>query len=543
MLRDSVDKAPVPQRLEALRLPPPVATYPVATFQHARGNHELQDYQMQLMLLEQQNKKRLLMARQEQDLVNPAGNSSAMAVEAVTSAPDGAVPTTGKSNGLDDQMSKTDLQGVLDGADASQLDLQKLQDYIKLLQLKAQEYERTEKEKAPSRYQIIFRIKRMETVHDRKGSTKFEQYLPFFDHPEWVKGQGTNRIQSNLPLSNFELYLERNKDVAFIVYRNFDTDSPRIVAKPRTNNDDASERLVHLPQYTSETIRPVEKSLIEAIKTLLGSKQEYADILRELSTTFELAAPYLFIYYSRKSLKLFLDSLPLIAKPQLSLLSDFVTEEYGDEYSAADSLLSQGKISPEHVRYLFKPGDLLVSRVDGQYMGYVSTSWPKISYDKQVSPMRATSSGNGTALSLYGSQDAEARMATKKVTVNVCRVSVWHWDFDGNFQRIHKLLELAHPAIEDGKNAADIKGKGMAATQGKEYKRGLGEKNISDLNIFPMRFAPAEIVDKCRRRGKTFWKCRTRNFVSYRDSGMESIQNLVSDSVIITLVERISDQF
>lgn len=32
-----------------------------------QGSHALQDYQMQLMLLEQQNKKRLLMARQEQD--------------------------------------------------------------------------------------------------------------------------------------------------------------------------------------------------------------------------------------------------------------------------------------------------------------------------------------------------------------------------------------------------------------------------------------------------------------------------------------------
>lgn len=34
------------------------------------ANHALQDYQMQLMLLEQQNKKRLLMARQEQDMGN-----------------------------------------------------------------------------------------------------------------------------------------------------------------------------------------------------------------------------------------------------------------------------------------------------------------------------------------------------------------------------------------------------------------------------------------------------------------------------------------
>ncbi|KAK4695746.1 hypothetical protein P7C71_g2060, partial [Lecanoromycetidae sp. Uapishka_2] len=39
----------------------------------AGGNHALQDYQMQLMLLEQQNKKRLLMARQEQDTIGGNG--------------------------------------------------------------------------------------------------------------------------------------------------------------------------------------------------------------------------------------------------------------------------------------------------------------------------------------------------------------------------------------------------------------------------------------------------------------------------------------
>ena len=39
----------------------------------AGSNHALQDYQMQLMLLEQQNKKRLMMARQEQDLGTGTG--------------------------------------------------------------------------------------------------------------------------------------------------------------------------------------------------------------------------------------------------------------------------------------------------------------------------------------------------------------------------------------------------------------------------------------------------------------------------------------
>lgn len=45
----------------------PAAGGPNANQQAGGSNHALQDYQMQLMLLEQQNKKRLMMARQEQD--------------------------------------------------------------------------------------------------------------------------------------------------------------------------------------------------------------------------------------------------------------------------------------------------------------------------------------------------------------------------------------------------------------------------------------------------------------------------------------------
>ncbi|KAI5802429.1 hypothetical protein FPQ18DRAFT_9278 [Pyronema domesticum] len=42
----------------------------------ASGNHALQDYQMQLMLLEQQNKKRLMQARQEQDNIASHGDAN-----------------------------------------------------------------------------------------------------------------------------------------------------------------------------------------------------------------------------------------------------------------------------------------------------------------------------------------------------------------------------------------------------------------------------------------------------------------------------------
>ena len=481
---------------------------------------------MQLMLLEQENKKRVMMARQEQD------NFQAANMEAGASALSEMASTTGKSNVVDVQMVGTNFQHALDGVDASQLDMQKLQEYIELLQTKAQELGATQKEQVPSRYQVLYRIWQKEVVRDRKGrNTSGRRYsLPFFDHPEWVRGQGNaSRVQCNLPLDNFELYLEKNKDIAFIVYRNFDPDLASIVAKP--GPEDA--RAAHLPQHTSETIRPVNQDFIEVVKTLLSSQPEYAELLSEYTKSYELPAPYLFIYHNRNSLEAFQHGLPVPARTQLSLLWNYVTEQYADEYAAADSLLSQNKISPQFVPYLFKPGDVLVSRADGQHTGYVATSWPHISWKKRMSRMQAAASQNGTTLPFYGTQDAAASMAIDKITVYGCQINAWQWDFHGHFQRNYQNIWLEIPAVEDeGKNATNVEGKNCVKTEGKEHKPDLGGKNISELNVFPMHYASAEIIDSLRRRGKTFWNCRNRSYVSYQHNDMESIQNSVRASVI-----------
>ena len=338
-----------------------------------------------------------------------------MNIETVTSAPNKIALTTDLLNGVDEHTITTNLKHVLEGADPSQLDLQKLQEYIELLQAQATHIESTQSLQAPPRYQIIYRIQRREPVQQRNSKQKYdERYSSFFDHPELVSGQDSaSHIQCKLPLTNFDLYLEKNKDISFIVYRNFDTESARIEAKASTD-DLSREKATLLPKHTSETVRPVNKDLIEATMALLKSQQEYAELLRDFSASVELPAPYLFIYHSRTSLKKFQDSMPSHAQPQISLLLRYVSEQYADEYAAADSLLSRNKISPESLRYLFKPGDLLVSRVNGQYMGFVSTSWPRITSHKH---------------------DSQARMASERKTVHVCKLDVWHWAFDGNFQR------------------------------------------------------------------------------------------------------------
>lgn len=72
------------------------------------GNHALQDYQMQLMLLEQQNKKRLMMARQEQDSMVPReggpGGPGANGQQFQGTSPQG--PRSGSSPNPNDQMKR-----------------------------------------------------------------------------------------------------------------------------------------------------------------------------------------------------------------------------------------------------------------------------------------------------------------------------------------------------------------------------------------------------------------------------------------------------
>jgi hypothetical protein len=73
------------------------------------GNHALQDYQMQLMLLEQQNKKRLMMARQEQDNISNISRDPSMPGQPGMNPP-GMSPSgsrTGTSPNPSEQMKRT----------------------------------------------------------------------------------------------------------------------------------------------------------------------------------------------------------------------------------------------------------------------------------------------------------------------------------------------------------------------------------------------------------------------------------------------------
>ena len=76
-----------------------VAAKPTAAFQQCPPtNHALQDYQMQLMLVEQQNKKRLLMARREQETAAEAPVPRSFFADPTQSSP-GSKPSSPEPKG------------------------------------------------------------------------------------------------------------------------------------------------------------------------------------------------------------------------------------------------------------------------------------------------------------------------------------------------------------------------------------------------------------------------------------------------------------
>ncbi|KAI9704067.1 MAG: hypothetical protein M1820_005689 [Bogoriella megaspora] len=488
-------------------------------------NHALQDYQMQLMLLEQQSKAKSLLARQEQE--QEQEQSNLMVAKMTTQNNISNFPTIYNGTHLDSKRKIDDIELLaLLQSDTSNMDDIEVRDLLGSLQASfkrsrgMQEFDK----RPPFKYQILYRILEDCMEPSRNGHNKYEKRLsvPFFDPPEQVYGQGrTQTLRGKVPLENFDLFLEQNKDLSFIVYRTYISSLPEL---PNSRTLGASPEV-------EESIQPIRRELIDALMTILASRPEFADVLQKMQTTSELYAPYLFMYYLRGDLEAFRTGLQQSAKDQLALFSDYVLQSHGPKYYTADSLISQGKITTAYIDYLFKPGDVLVARNEDIYRGWVASSWARRTNTERMLRSVAEASKKGAFVPLYGSRDAFQRTANDVVLVHHFNVDAWCWSFDGNFQRTNDVLRFT---IQTEDKQARFS-KGSEARSSTEPPREDGEDGISiqELRVFPLRFASPSITETLRRRGKTFWSCRQQRFVSYCEQEKYGTQSATDERYMI----------
>jgi len=307
-----------------------------------------------------------------------------------------------------------------------------------------------ERARGPPNYQIIHRI-----------NGQGENSSTYFDPPQWSLGENNSRaLQSNLPIPNISSYMDRHQDLAFIVYRDYDTAATRDV---NPENSDRESDIIAPVQPTSESIVPATKELSYSIKKLLGSNKNSVKE-RDL-----LLAPYFVIYHSQNTMGDFLERLADQQRRQFQLLLDYVLSAYANEYSNVDALLQRHKITYPYIEYLFEPGDVLVQGKDRDVRGFLSKSWLTKSPPKSSWPIEPSK---------------------EKSPKTTWGVEVWSWEFDGVFSRQTQRLSM------------------------EMNSRNLSERDIDDLKVRPLTYASKDVVDLLRRRGEM---CRIRRFVSYHE--------------------------
>jgi len=157
-------------------------------------------------------------------------------------------------------------------------------------------------------------------------------------------------------------------------------------------------------------------------------------------------------------------------KATISLCTWF-EDNFRKVWDETDELLSRGKITYEHYKRLFRPGELVVA----------------VTKDK------------------FGTLNA-GRVKPHSWEENSGEVYCEYWTFNGVFQKVEVSWHL---------NA-------MFKSDGEEVAKYDGEVDITDLQTYPLRFADPSARDRLIARGNRFWRCRKKTLVSYSDPEHES---------------------
>ncbi|TGO11334.1 hypothetical protein BTUL_0112g00240 [Botrytis tulipae] len=278
----------------------------------------------------------------------------------------------------------------------------------------------------------------------------------------------------------------------FIVFRDYkEKDIPtskEMVAAAATDNNSG---ITKSPVHEEEKILAVSEHLMEAIKSILKSKPEFADLLAwfEKDGT-ELPSPFVFIYHSRAVIQeLIEETFDPNAVRQLKLMIDYIYKNYGAEYDAVDTMFDASHVSKPYIKYLFKPGDVLVKGTGSDVNGYMFVTWP---HDR-------------TSITASLKEDGKNKPSSQYT------MDVRSWSFDSAFNRVSTRLTLEIDGSEKTEYAT------------------------RDSNIRPIAYASDEDGKTLQSRGEMFWKCRERHFVSYQEHGRGDLHGASEERYMIDM--------
>ncbi|KAF4339550.1 AAA family ATPase [Fusarium beomiforme] len=347
-----------------------------------------------------------------------------------------------------------------------------------------------DRHESPPRHQVLYRIRcdesRLDDDRSDDSENPTDEGYTIFENPPWVVEYGPHKthLRGGSPISSLELYLERNKDIAFLVYVDFVCcgEDP-IEAAHHPSHQYHPIEAATLALHTKESICIISPHLQIALQGLEVS------VLRDLphpsfaDPSPQISFPYLWWFHRRDQIDRAIAELEVEPAGHLSLLRNYMVDRLQRDWSKVDELTSTGLISLEYLQYIYIPGQILISHsVDSditQKQCYRVLDWMKKGYRQSDN-----------------SHFSEVHAAS--------------WLFDGAFKEVQKILSITSPDLNH-------------------------EFEIESLSFYPQQFASADLVQLLLDRGRMFWQCRERKYVSTSELGGDVLQNSMDSRFMIDM--------
>ncbi|KAI1390037.1 uncharacterized protein F4822DRAFT_400596 [Hypoxylon trugodes] len=317
------------------------------------------------------------------------------------------------------------------------------------------------------------------------------------NEPSWaLTDDGSKTLRAEKPLANVSRYLDRHPEVVFVVYQDYPILDSRD-SSTKEEDEEEGEEILHAPKPSHECITLSSRYMIEAVRAFTKAQPDSKSRFPHFDPADEIAAPYLFWYYGRHSYPKIREALLPGQQRLLDFLSLWIEDYYKQEYMEVESHLADGLISHKLMEYLICPGDVLVSNQKNSLEAYIGTTWPQTDLRRNL-PQQPL---NGKARQKPDS--LELRHRKRKVVLSV---EGWCWEYDGTFRSSEKALEFTY----------------WTSSPDEKLK-------ITDLEIFPLKYATETIRAALQRRGETYWKCRGQKLVDYQSEPKDEMERYMID--------------
>ena len=335
-------------------------------------NHALTDYQMQMMLLEQQNKKRLMLARLEQDRMDQKmDNIAPVAPVKDLDAPADQV-AGGAQAGSNSSMNYDHISGL-------EAEIQRLRELRDSLE--------------STTWLVLHRIQ--------------DDGASYLDEPSWTLDKKQKpRLRGNAPLADEYRYLQQRRDVAFVIYKHYEHHH-----QSRAMETAKIDGFVLLkPEPVRETVHLLSEQMHLAMDAFVRSTPMLKAYFPDWNSQIPIESPFPFWYHCRSE-----DCVEALSdsqhRSQVRLLTEWIDENYHQVFEEAKTQFALGKISDSTMPFFVRPGEILVTRTDKELRGFVTKTCPK-----------------KTGSSVIGNT-GDIRQTIRELWA----VDTWAYDFNGRF--------------------------------------------------------------------------------------------------------------